>query len=184
MGDALNVRTTALKKSGGALLKNHDEIVQVYLNELEKFKNQCIERMKETEDAKNRLKALKTEYIEREETLRVEITESQRKEAVESSDFEMKQKSRDELLEMIQSLQASNREKEEKINGLTESNEALEKKVEELQPKEETFGAFIGGILGVTDEKEKEKEKKEEEKEEEGGIGAALAGLFGAKKEE
>merc|ERR1719300_2331493 len=113
----------AVKKDD--LFEINDELVQVYLNELEKFKNQCIERMKETEDAKNRLKALKTEYIEREETLRVEITESQRKEAVESSDFEMKQKSRDELLEMIQSLQATNKENEDKIHGLVESNEAL-----------------------------------------------------------
>merc|ERR1712066_729693 len=98
-------RTSVLKKSGDGLLKNLQEIMKVYLDELESMKTQCVERMKETEDAKNRLKALKTEYMEREETLRVEITESQRKKAVGSSDFEMKQKNRDELLQIIQQLQ-------------------------------------------------------------------------------
>merc|ERR1712026_516318 len=117
--------------------------------------------------AKNRLRALKTEYMEREETLRVEITESQRKEAVESSGFEMKQKNRDELLQIIQQLQGQNTENEEKLNGLRAENVELQEKVKELEPKEETFGGFIGGLLGMNDEKEEDKKEKSDA----GGVG-------------
>lgn len=92
--------------------------------------------------------------------LRVEITESQRKEAVESSDFEMKQKNRDELLQIIQQLQGQNIENEEKLNGLRAENVELQEKVKELEPKEETFGGFIGGLLGMNDENEEDKKEK------------------------